>query len=360
MHLKWFRGRAVPEVMSQIRKELGEDAVILHSKSTRAWGPLKALSPAGVEILAAIDRPESPSPAATALAEPAPPGTEALRAEVAALRHLLVQFGGGRLLAPALAPFYERLVAGGMDTALAQKLLGAVSVPVRVGSEARSDALADAVADALVGMIRGDLAATPSRAARVALVGPAGAGKTTTLCKLAARAQLAGARAGIVNLDGSSWSAPAPIEAFAAIADIPYAQALAPDALARELARAPAGRLTLIDTAGASPVDGQALGRLADLLRAARPDEVHLVLSATTKSADALAAVRAFAPAGLTHLLFTRLDETTSLGSVLAVGIESGLPLSHFGTGREIPGDLAPASAREVVHQTLGLGARHA
>src|SRR5262245_39752785 len=103
MHLKWFRGRAVPEVMSQIRKELGEDAIILDSKSARPWGPLKALRTAGVEILAAVDRAEPAAPRASAApVEVGALGNDALRAEVAALRHLLVQFGGGRLLAPAL------------------------------------------------------------------------------------------------------------------------------------------------------------------------------------------------------------------------------------------------------------------
>jgi flagellar biosynthesis protein FlhF len=356
MHLKWFKGRAVSEVVSQIRKELGPEAVILHSKRSRGWGPLRAIRGGGVEILAAVDRAEPAPGRATAPVAGGGAGTDGLRAEVAALRHLLVQFGGGRLLAPALAPFYERLVAAGVEPALAQRLLGEVALPPSGERAPVPGALRARVTDALAGAIR-TAAPASSGAARVALVGPPGAGKTTSLAPLAARAQIEGGRAGIINLDGGGLSQTSPLEAIASIADIPYAAALAPDDLAQELRRAPAGRLTLIDTFGVSPADAAGHARLGELLRAARPDEIHLVLSATTKTADALAAVRALEAAGITHLLFTRLDETTSLGSVLAVSVESGLPLSHFGTGREIPGDLVPASAREVVHKTLGMGA---
>jgi flagellar biosynthesis protein FlhF len=122
----------------------------------------------------------------------------------------------------------------------------------------------------------------------------------------------------------------------------------------------PASGLGLIDTPGLGRGDAAGLSRLADLLRSVRADEVHLVLPATSKTADALAAVRAWSPLGITHLLFTRLDETASCGSVLTVAVETGIPLSYIGTGREIPGDLAPADAHDIVHRTLQQGARHA
>ena len=355
MHLKWFRGRGIPEVVSQIRKELGPEAVILHSKRSRGW---QAIRGGGVQILAAVDRAE-PAPARAPPGAAGDTGTDGLRAEVAALRNLLVQFGGARLLAPALASFYERLVAAGVEPLLAQRILGTVALPPAGGPAPAPGALSALVADALAGAIKSSAPASGG-ATRVALVGPPGAGKTASLAKLAARADIEGGRAGIIDLDGGGLGQTSPLEAFASIAGIPYVAALAPDDLAQQLRRAPAGQLTLIDTFGVSPADAAGQARLGALLHVARPDEVHLVLSATTKTADALAAVRALEGAGLTHLLFTRLDETTSVESVLAVSVESGLPLSHFGTGREIPGDLVPASAREVVRKTLGMGAHSA
>jgi CheY-like chemotaxis protein len=126
--------------------------------------------------------------------------------------------------------------------------------------------------------------------------------------------------------------------------------------LAAEAAREGASRLLckpLIDTPGVGPENHQGLRHLQGLLRAAAPGEVHLVVSASSKGPDTRAAVRAFAAAGVTHLLFTHLDETASCASVIDACIESGLPLSYVGTGGDIPGDLDPAEPRRLTRRTL-------
>jgi len=354
MHLKWFKGQQVPEVMRRVRAELGPEAVILHSKTARPWGPLRFVKSGGVEILAAVDRAEPPRiPAAPAAQPDATRVIHALRGEVADLRTLFVRFAGSRLLPPALGPIYERLISAGMESALAIRLLSNFP-PLQVdtsdgnaskGPRAVAEYLATRIAVANCGAGRGP--------ARIALVGPAGGGKTTTLAKLAARAQIAGGRIAIVNADGSGFSGSGALEAFAGILDVPHLTALTPAELGAEL-QLPAMRgCVLIDTPGIRSADAVGLGKLAELLRAARPDEVHLVLSAATKTADALAAVRAFSGAGVTHLLFTHLDETASCASVIGASVESGLPLSYVGTGRDIPGDLRPADALDIVHRTL-------
>jgi len=112
-------------------------------------------------------------------------------------------------------------------------------------------------------------------------------------------------------------------------------------------------RERVIDTPGVGPENRQGLRQLQGLLRAVAPDEVHLVLSATSKGPDTRAAVRAFAAVGVTHLPFTHLDETASCASVIDACIESGLPLSYVGTGRDIPGDLDPAEPRRLIRRTL-------
>jgi flagellar biosynthesis protein FlhF len=63
--------------------------------------------------------------------------------------------------------------------------------------------------------------------------------------------------------------------------------------------------------------------------------------------------VAAFTPLGVTHLAFTRLDETRSVGSLVGVAVDSRLPLSFFGTGRDVPTDLRPASAEELLRRAL-------
>jgi flagellar biosynthesis GTPase FlhF len=104
----------------------------------------------------------------------------------------------------------------------------------------------------------------------------------------------------------------------------------------------PAARAcVLVDSPGVGPENRQGLRHLQGMV------------SATSKAPDTRAAVRAFATAGVTHLLFTHLDETASCASVIDACIESGLPLSYVGTGRDIPGDLDPAEPRRLIRRTL-------
>ena len=114
------------------------------------------------------------------------------------------------------------------------------------------------------------------------------------------------------------------------------------------------GGLALVDTPGLSPRDDRGLTRLHGFLRAARPNQVHLTIPATTKTEDALAVVRAYAPLGVTHLCLTRLDESGTCGSLITVRVASGLPVSYLGTGREIPHDIRPATARDLARRALG------
>jgi flagellar biosynthesis protein FlhF len=335
--------------MRRVREELGPEAVILHSKQRRPWGPLRLVQSGEVEILAAVDREETPRPAA----RPAwAASADALRDDVTELRHLLVRWAGARMLAPEVVPFHARLLAAGVPDTLALRITDGLPHPSAGPRESTAATTAHDLEERLAAMIRvGGPAAT--RRGRVALVGPTGAGKTISLAKLAARAKIGGVRPEILDLDGTGLGTPAPLEAFATILGIPYCLALTGEEVAAARARSTVPDLTLIDTPGLVPGDHTALARLGTLLRGVRPDEVHLVLSATTKIADAMAAVRAFSVLAPTHLLFTRLDETTSCGSILSVGVESGLPISFLGNGREIPTDLVQATPSELTRRTL-------
>ena len=82
---------------------------------------------------------------------------------------------------------------------------------------------------------------------------------------------------------------------------------------------------------------------LNDLLREAGPNEVHLVLGATTGLQQMRDALQGFDPVGVDRLLFTRLDETARFGAACTMAVESGVPMSYITNSRMVPGDLHPA-----------------
>ena len=208
MHLKWFKGRAVLDVMRRVREELGPEAVILRSKFVHPWGLLRLFGGSRVEILAAVDRPEAPATQAMLQVPPeASPSLDSLRSELAALRSLFLRSAGGGLVPAILGPLYEHLLAGGMDPALAMRILG--SVPAhQLEQEAAKMATYRAVEEQMASLIAVSTCAAVSGQLRVAFVGPSGMGKTTTLAKMAARVRITGGSIAIVNADGSGFSGP--------------------------------------------------------------------------------------------------------------------------------------------------------
>jgi flagellar biosynthesis protein FlhF len=342
MHLRRFSGRALPEVMGEVRKTLGPDAVILHARtSRRGWRRL--LGRSRVEVLAAVDRPDLAADAPVGL-----PRRWTVEPGLVELQHLLVRIVAGRCLAEGEARLWRRLVRAGMDETHALDLVE--------GLQTVADQERPVVQEALVQRLARQLGSdTPSLAAPgvVVLVGPTGGGKTLTAAKLAGRALAVGLGVELLDADDAGLGIPSRLEAMARALGARYALTPTERELARAVEAVPGRGRIIVDTPGVSPRDRLGLARLRGLVEAAGAHEVHLVLSATTKLADALAAARAFGPLGCTHLVFTRVDETASPASILSTALGVGLPLAWIGTGSEVPTDLRPATAGELLARAL-------
>ena len=117
--------------------------------------------------------------------------------------------------------------------------------------------------------------------------------------------------------------------------------------------RAGRGRPVFIDTAGRSPRDEVKIRELAEFLLQARPDEVHLVLSAVAGQRSLRSAVERFAIVQVDRLILTKLDEADSLGGVLAVLGLSSRPVSYLTTGQAVPDDIEPADRKRLARLIL-------
>lgn len=178
------------------------------------------------------------------------------------------------------------------------------------------------------------------------LVGGTGVGKTTTLAKLAARAAAAGQSPGLLTCDTWRVAAVEQLNVFAELIGAPLQVAYTPEEMAAAATRLLAeGRPVLVDTPGRSPHDPRGLAELQRYAAALPAHSTHLVVPATIKGGDVAALLAAFQPMRPDRILLTKLDETSTGGSVLSLLVKARTPASYLTYGQNVPDDLAPACA---------------
>ena len=196
----------------------------------------------------------------------------------------------------------------------------------------------------------------PDRRKVVALVGPTGVGKTTTIAKLAANFKLrAGLRVGLVTVDTYRIAAVDQLRTYAEIIDIPMKVVSGPRDMSRVLNELADVDLVLIDTAGRSPADGLQVQELKNLLAEGPVDEVHLVLSLAASTRSLINTARQFAGVRTSSMILTKLDESPGLGQLLAALPELPFPISYLTTGQNVPDDIEPAVAARLARLVLGM-----
>jgi flagellar biosynthesis protein FlhF len=179
---------------------------------------------------------------------------------------------------------------------------------------------------------------------RIALVGPTGVGKTTTIAKLAASYLLhGGASIALVTIDTYRIAAVEQLKVYGEIMNLPVEVVLTPEQLQDALARHHDKELILVDTAGRSPRDVQSIEELSRFLGPGAGIENHLVLAAPTRDRELQETVNRFGKLPLHSLIFTKLDECDQRGSLLNASLHGNLPLSYLTNGQRVPEDLVVA-----------------
>ncbi len=281
------------------------------------------------------------------------PGVAELRAELASLKHMLEagfsslswQRAGER--EPERQHLFRRLIGIGVDSTIANHLLRETPIGEDV-EEAWRRAIFT-----LSGALRVVDDPVLDEGGVIALVGPTGVGKTTTLAKIAARFCLRHGKqqVALVTTDHYRIGARDQLNTYARILDIPIRTASSEEELHDTLASLAERRLILIDTAGMSQKDVRLSEQMAMLHAGAQPVKVWLTLPATIQQRAAEQVIRAFHVAKLSACVLTKLDESVSLGGVLSALIRNGLPLNYVTDGQRVPEDLHPARAFQLFEQ---------
>jgi len=379
MRTRTYRARSMREALEKVREDLGGEALILGSREVvrrRFWGRAPrvlvevdaALPSSGLEagggVVDSGARRGSGADSAGAGVLPNAQATRAAVGQELGQIHALVEAvtRSGRIdhlipdLPPSLIAAYAALLESDAPEILARRLVRLAAEVLEPEQLSDPRMVTRAIREALADMIP-TAPPIPLGGGRriIALVGPTGVGKTTTVAKLAANLKLSSsARIGLLTVDTYRIAAVEQLRTYAEIIDIPLAVADEPAAMRPALESLGDTDLVFIDTAGRSPKDELKIRELAEFLEQAQPDQVHLVLAATSSPQSLRAAVDRFAPTGVNRFILSKLDEVEQPGALLAAVALSTKPLSYITTGQTVPDDIEPADRHRLARIIVG------
>jgi len=316
MRMLRFEADTMREALEKVKADLGDEAVILRTQQTTRPGLLGLSAKERVQVWAALQEEAADKP------QGGPLELKEIRAELQALRkEMALLADGDRRGAWPAAETAEDSAARIRDMARRVPTCGGL----RLGEPP------------LI----------------VALVGPTGSGKTTTAVKLAAEfAHGQGKRVAVITTDTLRLGAVEGLRAYCRLLGVPLETAGAATEMAEAIHRHRTCDLVLIDTPGASQRNEVQLRQTGELLKAACPSEVHLVVAASASTSALRDAVQRFADLSADHLILTKCDEAPDLAEALPAFAESaddgspaqaGRPISYLAHGQAVPGDLCAA-----------------
>lgn len=360
MRIKKVIANSYREALGRVRSELGERALILSTRSIKFnkdqdAGRCSSL----VEITAALDNDSHREPAAAELKAvglkewmPEDRG-EDIRELRSMIASLLTRTDKAKSmgLTETQLPVYEKLIGQGVNDRVAARMFESIH-----SRKQRKEG------DSFMG--EGDLAAIMKGAVKcegpirlesagpkvVALVGPTGAGKTTTIAKLAARFALhLKKNVAMVSLDTYRMGAWEQLKAYGELMQVPVSLAADRNEFERILRKYRDKDVVLVDTMGKSHRDPDYCRQLKRVLEAAPKVETHLVQSAASQESVMTECFKQFAPLGIDRVLFTKLDEAVHFGMLFNCSVRYRIPFSYFTTGQRVPEDIEVAARDKVI-----------
>ncbi len=340
MKMRKFTGATVKDALAQVKAELGPDAMVLSTRTIR-----QGLFGEQVEITAALDEPAPKLVPKVTPKTPARPGLK-VAPETGPELEALVQplYGELEAIRQELRPLYHRLgdnLKADLRAELdgLRSLLGSLKVHRPRPTKESLERLAETF-----------IVAQPTTARIVALVGPTGVGKTTTLAKLAARKALMEKKSlALVTLDNYRVGAVEQLQQYADLIGVPMFVASGLEQLPRLIRDLACFESILIDTAGRSWQAQAEIETTTTALDLVSGVETHLVLAAESAPSVVDRWLERCTPDKIDRLIFTKIDEADGLEVLVETPARVKKPVSYLGIGQRVPEDLVVATPGKLL-----------
>jgi len=395
MRIKKYLVKNFDEALSSIKKELGDEAYIMSTKKVEKKGALNLSREEWLEVTAAVEHEEQNAQASNLsphllnkaygqVQKPQKPESresvksspfagfersdplQPLREEISELKWLMQNQSKPDMLSNGAAGFsgqfdrcYKNLILKGVEQTLAIRLIDNLMMSGGQSRQYDDSNLNKRLVDVISAHLGKTMPITMGPKTKlVALVGPTGVGKTTTIAKMAAYYKLLeGKRVALASMDGFRIGGFAQLRTYGDLIDIPVFSLRDVADMAGLINRSEQYDLILFDTPGFSPGDHSALESLAEKVNVLINGgaEIHLLLDATRKESDLKCVFSAYQVLHPSCLIFSKIDESNSIGALFNLKIQSGLPISYLTVGQRVPEDIEVAHPRRVASRLLGL-----
>ncbi|MGO9147729.1 MAG: flagellar biosynthesis protein FlhF [Desulfomonilia bacterium] len=352
MQIKTYMAASMKDALSQIKSELGSNAVIISTREIRESG-YGLMSKPLIEVVAAVDydgdgiiKNRQANKALSNTSDIRNSATATLQApkqigdEIVELKKMLKQLMSQSNIAP-MSHLREKLITKGIRENLADLII------TKLGDDTNEDA----VKELLSKLIRVE---GPTDERVWIFLGTTGVGKTTTIAKIAARSVLSESRrVALITLDSYRIGAIDQSRIYAKILNIPFFSVTTPSELKSALNQLDSTELILVDTVGRSPFCTEYAHQLIgyfDGIRACR----FLLMPVATRDQEMDTITKTFSPLNVDRMIFTKFDEAHVAGSVVTHNLMHRTPISHITTGQRVPEDIEPATPDKIIARTLG------
>jgi flagellar biosynthesis protein FlhF len=409
MKIKKYLVKNIEDAISQIKRDLGKDAYILSRKKVVKRGKLKLFKVEMIEVTAAVDiakadpddissallnktynhtnsqeveqrkedifaklKPQSPSPAGepeVAVNKEAVVGLSDVKNEllplirdVAEIKKILRAptdgFESHIEFKDIFLELYLDLVESGVERKLAEKFIHTLQSQTDADNINDSRLIKKRLFSLLTSSISypSPLKLEKGKRKVVVIVGPTGSGKTTTIAKLCSYFKLLEEnKVALMTIDSYRIGAEAHLKTYADILDVPFYSIYNEREMRLGLGKLMDCELIFVDTTGRSPNDKKGLLIMEKHLSGipAGEKEVYLILSAPTKTPDLYLAYEKFSIFEPAKFIFSKIDETLSLGNLFNLKLRTDIPAAYFTTGQRVPEDIEIAYPRKFARRVF-------
>ncbi|MBP3284108.1 MAG: flagellar biosynthesis protein FlhF [Clostridia bacterium] len=371
MKIRRYIANNMQEALLKVKMDLGPDAVILNTRKMKRPGMFSFLRSPLIEVLASLEEEENEG---KEIVEASNAKVEQLENKVHNMEEMLAKIykqmserpvesvkSTGEKNSSDSSNIYHVFVDNMRQNDVEESVISDIVQALRQKGIDNNSSMNEAFSIfqkeliSRLGVSQGIVPEENKKPKVIMFLGPTGVGKTTTLAKLAANFMIKEKKkVGMITADTYRIAAVEQLKTYSEIMGTSITVIYSPKEMKDAIKKHSEDDLILIDTPGKSHKNKKHFDEIKEIVRAAEPDETYLLISATTKMKDCREIIKAYSFIDNYKLIFTKIDETSSLGVVLNVKEITGKPLSYVTTGQSVPDDIEMIDVENLSKKLLG------